>query len=59
LTEPAFHLEVLCNRLAGEMLLPDAECDRVVAGRPRNRDTASLLADRYNVRAMPQKLLNP
>lgn len=49
MAEPEHQLEVLCNKLAGQVLLPDAEFDRAVAGRPRNRDTASQLADRYKV----------
>lgn len=49
LAEPDHRLEVLCNKLAGEFLLPDVEFDRVVAGMPHNRDTAALLADQYNV----------
>lgn len=49
LAEPDYHFEMLCNKLAGQALLPDTEFDRVVADRPRNRDTASLLADRYKV----------
>lgn len=49
LAEPSYRLEVLCNKLAGEFLLPEFEFDRVVAGRPHNRDTAALLAAQYNV----------
>lgn len=49
LTAPDYQLEMLCNKLAGEVLLPDTEFDRVVADMPRNRDTASRLANRYNV----------
>lgn len=49
LAEPDFYVETLCNRLAGQVLLPDGEFDQVVADRPRNRDTASYVAQRYNV----------
>ena len=49
LPEPDYRLEVLCNKLAGQVLFPESEFERVIAGKPRNRDTASLLAERYNV----------
>lgn len=49
LAEPSYRLEVLCNKLAGEFLLPEFEFDRVVAGRRHDRDTAALLAAQYNV----------
>jgi len=49
LAKPEYHLEVLCNKLAGQILVPDIEFDRVVADMPKNRDTAGQLANRYNV----------
>lgn len=49
LAEPDYRLEILCNKLAGEALLPDTEFNQVMANKSRNRDTASLLADRYNI----------
>lgn len=47
--EPSFHLEVLCNKLAGLFLLPDHEFEKAMAGMAPTRETAALLADRYNV----------
>lgn len=47
--EPSFHLEVLCNRLASQFLLPDHEFERAAAGMAPTRETAALVADRYNV----------
>lgn len=49
LAEPDYRLEVLCNRLAGLVLVPDEEFDKAVAGRPRNRETATIVADRFSV----------
>lgn len=49
LSEANSNVEVLCNKLAGEALLPDDEFDRTATDRPRNRDTASLLAEQYKV----------
>lgn len=47
--EQSFQLEVLCNKLAGQFLLPDREFETAVDGKARTRETAALLADRYNV----------
>lgn len=47
--EPSFHLEVLCNKLAGQFLLPDQEFEKAVAGKALTRETAALLADRYSI----------
>ena len=42
-------LEVLCNKLAGEFLLPDREFERQMANRQPSRDTAASLANLYCV----------
>ena len=47
--EAAFKLEVLCNKLAAEFLLPDSEFERLVANRPPTRETAAWLAGLFNV----------
>jgi Zn-dependent peptidase ImmA (M78 family)/transcriptional regulator with XRE-family HTH domain len=49
LAGPAHQIEVLCNKLASQVLLPDGEFDRAAVGKPWDRETASLLADQYHV----------
>lgn len=47
LPDELHQIEVLCNKLAGEFLLPDNEFERQMAGRPPTRDTAVWLANLY------------
>lgn len=47
--EDFFRLEVLCNRLAGEFLLPDDEFEISAASVPPTRESATSLANRYKV----------
>lgn len=53
-------LEVLCNKLAGEFLLPDREFERQMSNRPPSRDNAARLANLYCVsrEAVYRKMLD-
>lgn len=44
-----YQIEVLCNKLAGEFLLPDNEFERQMANKPPTRDNAAWLANLYRV----------
>ena len=42
-------IEIFCNKVAAEFLLPEGEFDLAVKGMRPTRDTAALLADRFKV----------
>lgn len=45
----AARVEVICNALAGAFLVPEADFFNALGNMPPNRDTAKILADRFNV----------
>jgi len=42
-------IEIICNRFAGKFLVPDTAFKKESANMPINRETVSLLADKFNV----------
>lgn len=42
-------IEIICNRLAARLLIPDDEFDRLLAGKKPTRDAAAIMADYFHV----------
>ncbi|WNM58919.1 ImmA/IrrE family metallo-endopeptidase [Candidatus Nitrospira allomarina] len=49
LPENSQKIEIICNRFAGKLLVPDDSFDEVRGNLPPDRETASILSNRYNV----------
>jgi Zn-dependent peptidase ImmA (M78 family) len=49
LPEDARKIEIICNGLAARVLVPEDEFERLLAGKPANRETAAALATHFSV----------